>query len=377
MKIPLSKINIDDKEFDAMKKVLKSGWLTEGTKNIEFEEKFAKYIGVKRAITLNSGTSALQLALIASGIKGEVIVPSFTFVASANAVVTSGATPVFVDIDYNTCNIDPKKIEGKITDRTEAIMPVHFGGQACFMDEIMSIADRHDLKVIEDSAETIGGEYKGRKTGSFGIGCFSFFPTKNMTTGEGGMLTTDDEVLADKAKTLAAHGIAKGTLKRESEDRPWFREARLAGYNFRMSNLLAAIGVEQLKKLDEMNRLRRECASYLNQKLTFDEIDLPVETADCKHVYQMYTVKLKNIDRTKFIRFMREKGIGVSVHFDPPVHLQEFYSKRYGYKEGDFPVTEKVASSIVTLPLYPKITKRYLNYIADSIGLVLKEIKRR
>lgn len=371
MKIPLCIPSLDKNELKAVKNVLDSGWLTEGPKNKEFEENFAKYIGVKYAVSLNSCTSALQLALEALDVKGEIILPSFTFVASANAVVKAGATPVFIDINYDTCNIDPSKIEEKITLRTEAIMPVHFGGQSCNMDKIMGIAEKHKLAVIEDSAETIGGTFKNKKTGSFGIGCFSFFPTKNITTGEGGMITTNDEILAQKIRTLAGHGILKTTSQRAKEQKPWFRAATIAGYNFRMSNILAAIGVEQLKKIDKLNNLRRKHAAYLNKHLkSVKSIEIPVEAKNCKHVYQMYTVKLKNPAlRDKFVLALRNKGIGASVHFDPPVHLQPFYKNNY--KTNNLPITEKVSKSIVTLPMFPKITKKELDYIIKTIKEIL------
>ena len=365
--IPLCIPNIGDEEVQAAVEVMKSGWLTHGPKNTEFEEEFAKYIGVKRAISLNSCTSALPMAIQALGIRGEVILPSFTFVASANAVITAGARPVFADIYYDTCNINPDDIEEKITENTEAIMPVHYGGQSCEMDRIIEIANKHHLAVIEDSAETIGGEYKGKKAGSFAIGCFSFFPTKNITTGEGGMFTTNDDVLADKVKALIGHGISSTAFAREKSEKPWFRSASFAGYNFRMSNILAAIGVEQLKKLDEMNEKRRAHANYLSEGLKdIDEIDLPVEDKFCRHVYQMYTIKLKNQDRDNFVRQLRKKGIGASVHFDPPVHKQAYYVEN-GYGKVDLPVTEKVAISIVTLPMYPQLTQKELDTIISTI----------
>ena len=243
--IPLCIPNIDEKEIERVKEVLLSGWLAHGPQNKELEEEFSKYIGVKHAVALNSCTSALQLAIEAQDLKGDVIVPSFTFVASGNAIVTAGCTPVFSEIDYDTCNLDPSKIEENINEKTVGIMPVHYAGQSCKMDEIMEIAEKHDLAVIEDSAETIGGTYNGKIAGSFGTGCFSFFPTKNMTTGEGGMLTTNDEDLARTVNTFKGHGISSTTWGREKEKRPWIRAAILAGYNFRMSDVLAAIGVEQ------------------------------------------------------------------------------------------------------------------------------------
>ena len=238
------------------------------------------------------------------------------------------------------------------------------------MDRIMEIANKHHLAVIEDSAETIGGEYKGQKVGSFAIGCFSFFPTKNITTGEGGMFTTNDDVLADKVKALIGHGISSTAFAREKSEKPWFRSASFAGYNFRMSNILAAIGVEQLKKLDEMNEKRRMHARYLNERLRdIDEIDLPVEDKCCKHVYQMYTIKVKNQYRDNFVHQLRKKGIGASVHFDPPVHKQAYYMEN-GYGNVDLPVTEKVANSIVTLPMYPQLTQEELDTIISEIKAV-------
>lgn len=366
-KIPLCVPYLNKKELEAIKRVFDSGWLAHGPKNKEFEEKFAKYIGVKHAVTLNSCTSALQLALEALDIKGEVILPSFTFVASANSVVKAGAKPVFVDVDYDTCNIDPLKIEEKITKRTQAIMPVHFAGQSCQMDKIMKIARKYKLKVIEDSAETIGGTFKNKKTGSFGdIGCFSFFPTKNLTTGEGGMITTNNPKLAKKIRALSGHGISKTTAQRQKQKQSWYRAAVMAGYNFRMSNILATIGVEQMKKLNKMNALRRKHTVYLNKHLKkIENIEIPVQAKNCKHVYQMYTIKLKKDNRDKFVSKLKQKGIEASVHFDPPVHLQPFYKKNY--KNIKLPVTERVAKSIVTLPMYPQLSKKYLDYIIINI----------
>ena len=373
--IPLCIPDIGDAELAAVEEVLRSGWLAHGSKNKEFEEKFADYIGVKHAITMNSCTSALQLAIEAQGITGEVIVPSFTFVASANAIVTSGAKPVFVDIEYDTCNIDASNIEALISKDTEAIMVVHYGGQSCDMDAIMNIAEKSAIAVIEDSAETIGGEYKGKKTGSFATGCFSFFPTKNITTGEGGMLTTNDDELAEKVRALVGHGISSTTFKREKQRKPWFRAAILAGYNYRMSNVLAAIGVEQLKRVEQMNHLRREHAAYLTEKLkSISAIRVPVEREFNKHVYQMYTIKVKDrIDRDKFVIRLREEGVGASVHFDPPVHLQPRY-KELGYTNDNLPVTEEVARTIVTLPMYPQLTTEELDFIVNQVEKVVKEL---
>ncbi|OGC47063.1 MAG: spore coat polysaccharide biosynthesis protein SpsC [Candidatus Portnoybacteria bacterium RIFCSPLOWO2_01_FULL_43_11] len=368
MKIPLSKPYLNQKEFQAVKQVLKSGWLTYGPKNQEFEKNFAEYIGVKYAVTLNSCASALFTAIKSLEITGEVILPSFTFSASANAIETAGAKPVFTEINYETGNIDLKDIERRITKKTQAIMPVHFAGQSCKMDKITALAKKRKLFIIEDSAEALGAEWQDRKTGSFGIGCFSFFPTKNITTGEGGMITTNDEKLFQKIKTLIGHGISKSTSQRVREQKPWFRAAVLAGYNFRMSNLLASLGVEQLKKLDKMNDLRRKHAAYLNKKLKdLKQIELPKEIPQAKHVYQMYTIKIRRGNRDLLVKKLKEKGIEASVHFDPPVHLQPYYQKKYGYKHGDFPITEKLSSSIITLPMFPQMTKKELDYMVSVV----------
>lgn len=379
MKVPLCTPFTDDKEVNFVEEVIKSGWLAHGPKNEKFEEEFARYMGVKHAISMNSCTSALQLAILGPELKGEIILPSFTFVASANSIVTSGCRPVFCEVDFETRNIDPKEIEKKITPKTVAIMPVHYGGQSCAMNEIMEIAEKHDLSVIEDSAESIGAECRGRKTGTFGTGCFSFFPTKNMTTGEGGMLTTNDDELASRINALKGHGIATSTWLRErKKTEPWLRDAILPGYNFRLCDVLAAIGLVQLRKLDEMNDLRRKHAKYLDSRLSFDGLSTPAEITGNKHVYQMYTVTLDtdNYDRVKFVSSLKENGIGASVHFDPPVHLCSYYKKNHGCKKGDFPATEKLAETIVTLPMFPQLKKEELDYMIETIEKTLKELRK-
>jgi len=364
-KIPLCIPDIGPEEFKAVNSVLKSGWLTHGPKTTEFEEIFAEYIGVKHAVAMNSCTSALFLSLIANGIKGDVLVPSFTFVASANAIVTAGLNPVFVDINYHDCNVNPDVLEEYITANTEAIMIVHFAGQCCDMDKINTFVKKHGILLVEDSAETIGGTFKGKMSGSWGTGCFSFFPTKNITTGEGGMLTTNDDEFAHKVRTLIAHGIEKSTLERQRGDYPWHRVATMSGFNFRLSNVLAAVGVEQMKKLDKMNEARRGNSEYLIDKLKhIEEIDLPVRNIDCHHVYQMFTIKLNKGDRDSMVLWLRENGIEASVHFTPPVHHHPAFRK---YRDNYLPVTENIAKSILTLPMFPGLTPKELDYISEII----------
>lgn len=375
-KIPLCIPYTGQEEKDAVCEVIDSGWYAHGPKNHEFEEGFAEYLGVKHAFSMNSCTSALHLAVEGLGITGEVILPSFTFVASANAIITGGAIPVFADISYDTCNIDPASIERMISPRTEAIMPVHYGGQSADMTAIMKIAKKHNLAVIEDSAETIGGTHNGRLTGTFGTGCFSFYPTKNLTTGEGGMLTTNDDQLALKVKALLAHGIDKTTYEREDKEKAWYRSASRVGYNFRMSNILAAIGVEQLKKLSDMNRLRRDRAARLNTALAdIPEVAAPVERVENEHVYQMYTVRInKGLDRDEFVRSLNRKGIGASIHFYPPVHHMPPYIGK-DFRKDDLEVTESVIQEIVTLPMYPQMTDDDLAYMVDSIQRTISELR--
>ncbi len=369
--IPLCRADLDERELEALQKVLESGWLTHGPLNSEFEESFAEYLGVGHAVSLNSCTSALFLALKALNITGEVILPSFTFAASANAVVTAGATPVFADIQLDTCNLDPDDVERRINEHTQAIMPVHFAGQPCAMDRLVEVAKRHALHIIEDSAETIGGRFRGKLAGSFAPACFSFFPTKNLTTGEGGMLTTDDPRLAEQIRILAGHGIARSTFAKEKSARPWHRSAVLPGYNMRMSHLQAALGIEQLRKLPEMNAKRQSHARTLNEKLAgIDEIVLPREAPHCEHVYQMYTLQVRGLPRDEFVESLRQKGIGASVHFDPPVHLQDYYCKA----SDPLPVTEQVAQSIVTLPMFPQLKPEELDTIVTAVKESVREL---
>lgn len=364
-KVPLCIPFLDNKEAEAVAEVLKSGWLAHGPKNEEFEEKFAHLVGTKCAVSMNSCASALFVALKAYGITGEVIVPSFTFVASVNAIVNAGAKPVFADIEWSTGNIDASKLESLITKKTQAIMPVHYGGLSADMNAIMKLARKHKLIVIEDSAEAIGAKFGNKMTGAIGhVGCFSFFATKNLTTGEGGMLTTSDKKIATFAREYIGHGVSSSTFQREKLTKPWLRAATSAGYNFRMSNILAAIGVVQMEKLSEMNKLRESHAEYLNKKLANLNLEIPITPKGRTHVWQMYTIRVDAKKRDKLVLALREKGIGASVHFDPPVHTHPFYKK---VRHVPLNVTEKLANSIITLPMYPAMTKADLDYIVETL----------
>ena len=364
--IPLCIPYIGQAEKEAVIEAIESGWMSHGPYNKKFEEDFAKYLGVEHAISMNSCASALEVSLIVNNIKGEVVIPSFTFVATANAVVNAGATPVFCDIDLKTRNVTAALIEEVLTPRTEAVIVVHFGGQPCPMDEISALCQKRNLLLIEDSAETLGATWDGKQAGSFGLGCFSFYPTKNITTGEGGMFTCSDDGMAARARTLIAHGVPSSAQEREKQALPWQRDAITAGHNFRMSNILAAIGYHQLQKVDEMNRMRAAVAEHYNQNLASlgSLVELPYVYPRATHGFQMYTILTSAEVRNDMVMYLRRQGIGASVHFDPPVHTQVYYRDKFDCAS-DLTNTEKLAASIITLPMYPAMQREDVDYVAD------------
>ncbi|MCA9061610.1 MAG: DegT/DnrJ/EryC1/StrS family aminotransferase [Planctomycetaceae bacterium] len=373
-RIPLSLPDVGDEEKNAVLEVMSGTWFAHGPRNHEFEENFARYIGVKHALTMNSCTSALQLAVQGLGIDGEVIIPSFTWVATANAVICAGAQPVFADIDRRTFCMDPESAASLIGPRTQALMPVHYAGLAADMEQYRTLADRYGLALIEDSAEAIGSLYAGKKTGSFGHGCFSFFPTKNMTVGEGGMLTTNDDELARRARAMLGHGVDQTTYQREKQQNPWFRSASTIGYNFRLSNILAAIGVVQLRKLDEMNARRRRIAAFYRERLhSIEELTIQAEPANCVHVYQMFVIRVsEHLDRDEIVRELNRRGIGASVHFSPSVHQMTPY-ERTTAQQILLPETESLADSCITLPMYPTLSMDDAARVCDTLQSVIHE----
>lgn len=357
IKVPIAKPIIGEEEIENVVEVLKSGMIAQGPKVMEFEEKFANWIGAKYGIATNSGTSALHVALLACGIGegDEVITTPFTFIASGNAIVYTGATPVFADIDLDTYTIDPDSIENLITDKTKAILPVQLYGQAADMDKIREIAEKHDLKIIEDAAQAHGAEYNGEKVGTLGdMACFSFYPTKNMTTSEGGMITTNDEELAKKAQMFRAHGASE----RYHHDE--------IGYNFRMTDIAAAIGLAQLNVIDEFNNKRISNANYLNEQLKDVEgIVTPKSPDNYKHVYHQYTIRVEKGNRDDWVEFLTNKGIGTGIHYPIPLYNQPIY-KKLGI-EGDCPLAEKAADNVISLPVHPSLTKEDLNLVVDAV----------
>lgn len=349
---------LGEEEKKAVMEVLESGMLVQGAKVEEFEKKFAGYIGTKYAVATSSGTTALHLALLAMGIGpgDEVVTTPFSFIATANSVLFCGARPVFADIDAKTYNIDPGKIREKITPRTRAIIPVHIYGHPADMEPIMELARDHNLKVLEDAAQAHGSEYKTVKVGSFGdCAAFSFYATKNMVTGEGGMVTTNNEELAKKLRELRNHGQTK-TYEHES-----------LGFNLRMTDIQAAIGLEQLKKLDSFNQKRMENAEFLTESLK-SIIQTPYTSSHAKHVFHQYTIKTEN--RDAILKKLNQEGIGARVYYPIPIHRQPFYQK-LGYKD-TLPVSEDLSTKVLSLPVHPGLKKEDLEKIVSAIKKSLK-----
>lgn len=362
--IPIAKPLIGEEEINAVNEILRSSIIAEGPKVREFEENFADYIGVEYAIATSSGTAALYIALLAHNIKsGEVITTPFTFIATSNSILHAGAKPIFADIGEDF-NIAPEKIEEKITKKTRAILPVHLYGQPADMASIMEIAENHNLIIIEDAAQAHGAMYKGKKVGSFGTGAFSFYPTKNMTTGEGGIITTNDEKVAKKARMIRDHGSS----------RRYYHE--ILGFNFRMTDINAAIGIEQLKKLDKFNHKRRENAGYLTKKIEdLEGIITPKIYTDREHVFHQYTIRVTKefrISRDEVIKKLNENGIGVGVYYPMPIHKQPFYID-LGYNDV-LPISESMAKEVVSLPIHPLITKENLDHV---VGTLASDLNRK
>ncbi len=356
--IPIAKPIISEEEIKEVENVLRSGIIAQGPKVAEFEENFAEYVGVKHAVASSSGTTALHLALLAADIGpgDEVITTPFSFAATGNSILYVGAKPVFVDIDYKTYNLDPTKIKSAVTEKTKAIMPVHLYGQPADMDPINRTAKDHGLIVIEDAAQAHGALYNEQKTGSLGdMGCFSFYPTKNMTTGEGGIITTNNAEMAEKARVLRAHG--------ESE-----RYTHVVlGYNFRMTDIAAAIGIVQLKNLDKFNQTRIENAKYLIEHIGEDNgIKLPYVASNVKHVFHQFTLRVEGSNRDNLMQFLKEKGIGTGIHYPRPIYQQKIYQER-GFI-ASCPEAERASSEVLSIPVHPSLEMADLEEIVSTIN---------
>lgn len=358
--IPIAKPHLDNKEIQAVSKVLKSGFLTQGKIVEEFEREFANYIGVKYAIATNSGTSALHTSLAALNIKkgDEVITSDFSFISSASSILMQGGKPVFCDIDPKTFNISADTIFEKINKKTKAILPVHLFGQPCNMKKINNIANDFNLPVIEDSCQAHGADFNKKKAGSLGkVGIFSFYPTKNMTTGEGGIITTNCKKIAEKAKIIRNHGQIKQYLH------------DFLGYNYRMTDLSAAIGLIQLKKLKGFNIKRQNNARYLSRNLkNLDGIITPFISENSNHVFHQYTIRITSEfinSRDKVHKLLNNFGVGTGIYYPMPIHKQLIF-KRLKYID-HLPIVEKISKEVLSLPVHPFLTKNDLIKIIESV----------
>lgn len=370
MFIPYGKHCIEEDDIEAVSKALRENYIATGPGIAEFEKAFAEYVGVKYAVALSSGTAALHACCFAIGIQpgDEVITTPITFAASANCVLYCGGTPVFADIDSKTYNISPYEIEKHITKRTKAIIPVHFTGQPCEMNMINEIAKKHNLFVIEDAAHANGAEYNGRKIGSISdMTIFSFHPVKHMTTCEGGMVTTDNEDLYNKIKSFRAYCITKDPeLIEDKEDGPWHYEMQGLGFNYRISDVMCALGISQLKKLDKFVKRRKEIAQRYNAEMkNFSHIELPYQAEGCESSWHLYTILVKNGRRREAYSRLKEAGIGVDVHY-LPVYKHPYYQKN-GYKNVECPNAEKIYGQILSIPIFYGLTEREQTYVIAKI----------
>lgn len=397
--IPFHKPYITEDEISEVLDSLRSGWLTTGPKCVEFEKAFAEYIGCKHAVAVNSCTAALHIALDAIALKeGEVVITSpMTFAATAEVVRYFNAKPVFVDIEPDTMNIDVSKLEEKVKSlkdegaRLKTIIPVHYAGQPCDMDTIMAIANKYNLKVIEDAAHVLPAKYKNRTVGTIGdITCFSFYATKNITTGEGGMATTDNPEWAERMRIMSLHGISKDAWKRYTAEGNWYYEIIAPGYKYNMTDIAAALGIAQLRKADKFWNRRTEIAMIYNEAFSHIEaLETPhtshltphslLLTPHTNHSWHLYVMKLHleqlTIDRNQFIEELKSRGIGISVHFIP-LHIHPYYRDLYGYKPEDFPVAFETYQRIISLPIYPKMTDEEVERVVEAVTDVISKHKK-
>jgi len=389
--LPFSLPTIGEEEIAEVIDSLRSGWITTGPKTKRFEEEFREYIGAKHAIAVNSCTAGLHIALAALGIGpgDEVIVPTLTFCSTANVVVHLGARPVLVDVGEDF-NVTPEAIEKAITPRTKAVIPVHYGGQPCDLEAIYAIAARHNLAVVEDAAHAVGAVYHGHKIGSDSlrpatsglrvVTCFSFYATKNMTTGEGGMNTTADDELAERMRLLSLHGMSRDAWKRYTSAGSWYYEVLLPGYKYNMTDIQAALGIHQLRKLDDFIAIRQRYARMYDEGFAdLPEVERPIIHPDRTHTYHLYVIRLNlerlTIDRAQFIEELKALNIGTSVHFIP-VHLHPYYQKALGYRVGDCPVAERLYERIISLPLYPRMTEDDVQDVIHAVKDVISRHRR-
>ncbi len=374
MQIPFHKTHTTQEEIDVAVDAIKSGWLTMGPKTVEFESKFKEYITSNEAVSMNSATAALHLSLKAIGLKrdDEVILPTNTFVATAEVVTYFDAVPILCDIEEDTHNMDVSKIEGLITNKTKAIIPVHFAGQPCDMDEIYDIAKKYNLKVIEDAAHAIPSSYKGVKIGALSktdITCFSFYATKTLSTGEGGMATTNNSDYAKNMKINRLHGISRDAWDRYTTKGAWFYEIVDNGCKYNTTDINSSIGMVQLRKQDILREKRDSIANTYNEAFKNNKnIILPFVKEDRETSWHLYVIKIDN--RDEVIEKLKENSVGCSVHFIP-IHKHPYYKNKYEYKNDDYPIANKVFNKSLSLPIYPDMTNEEIDFVIKNVNEIV------
>lgn len=376
--LPYGRQQIDEADTEAIVRILQGDWLTTGPTVSEFEQAFAEFVGVREAVAVSNGTAALHAAMYALNIApgDEVIVPAMTFAASANCVAFQGGTPIFADVDPETLLLDPAQLESKVTPRTKAIIAVDYAGQSCDYDTLRTIAGRHDLALVDDACHALGGNYQGRPVGSLAdLNTFSLHPVKPITTGEGGVITTDDPELAQRMRLFRNHGITSDHRQRETQD-SWFYEMIDLGYNYRLTDIQCALGLSQLRKLPQWVIRRQKIAQQYDTAFA----DIPAITPlkrheNVGHAYHLYVVRLDldqlQVDRATIFKALRAEGIGVNVHYIP-VHLHPFYHQRFGVGPGNCPTAEAAYEQIISLPIFPKMTQDDINDVITAVRKVLQ-----
>ncbi|MFL5733868.1 MAG: DegT/DnrJ/EryC1/StrS family aminotransferase, partial [Chloroflexia bacterium] len=372
--LPFALPDIDDSEFQQVKEALESGWITTGPKTHEFEEKFGEAVGAKHSIAVNSCTAAMHLALEAIGLKrgDEVITTPYTFAATAEVVRYFDAKPVFVDVDAKSLNMRADLLASAITERTKAIIPIHIAGLPAEIDRICQVARSHSIPVIEDAAHAFPSKFKDQMIGTFGdFTCFSFYATKTLTTGEGGMICTNNDAWAEWCRIMALHGISKDAWKRYTAEGSWYYEIIAPGFKYNMTDVAAGMGLAQLAKADRMWRRRLEIARLYNQAFgACPELQVPYDRDDCQHAWHLYMLRLNleqlGIDRAQFVEDLKKRNIGASVHFIP-LHIHPYYRETYGYKPEDFPISYREYQRVISLPIYSKMSDDDITDVVEAV----------
>lgn len=380
--LPFALPDMDQREVNAIAEVVQSGWVTTGPKTKEFEERFARAVGARHGVAVNSCTAAMHLALEAVGLRSgdEVITSPYTFAATAEVVRYFNARPVFVDVDATTLNLSVEGLENAITPKTRALIPVHYAGLAADMDPILSVSRQHRLRVVEDAAHAFPSTYYGRPVGSIGdLTCFSFYATKAITTGEGGMVTTDNADFADRCRVMSLHGISKDAWKRYTAKGSWYYEIIAPGYKYNMTDIAAAMGLVQLEKAEKMRQRREMIAErYHSAFRGRAELQIPTGQPDCQHSWHIYALRLNEnhlqIDRARFVQELKKRSIGASVHFIP-LHCHPYYRETYGYRPEDFPVAWREYRREVSLPIYSRMTDQDIDDVISAVLEIVEAFK--